>query len=238
MHNKSTVEEIRKRFDKDIERFSDVKVGQATWVDSPLILELLTRCAAEVTPGARSVVDIGCGAGNYTLKLLELLPDLDVTLLDLSRPMLDRAVERVSAVTRGVVTTVQGDIRETELGEDRFDIAITGAALHHLRSEEEWRFVFAKIYRSLRAGGGFWLADYIEQSIPQVQSLMWRRWGEYLTSLKDEAYRDHVYGYVMKEDTPRDLLFQADMLRGAGFGSVDILHKSSLFGAMGAVKAA
>jgi tRNA (cmo5U34)-methyltransferase len=27
---------------------------------------------------------VGCGAGNYTLKLLESLPNLDVTLIDLS----------------------------------------------------------------------------------------------------------------------------------------------------------
>ena len=44
----------------------------------------------------RRLLDVGCGAGNYSLKLLTLLPNLEVTLVDLSRPMLDRAVERVS----------------------------------------------------------------------------------------------------------------------------------------------
>ena len=31
---------------------------------------------------------------------------------------------------------------------------------------------------------------------------MQERWGEYLTGLKDEAYRDHVFAYVAQEDTP------------------------------------
>ena len=49
---------------------------------------------------ARQVLDVGCGAGNYTLKLLERLPNLDVTLIDLSLPMLERAV-RLSRGARG-----------------------------------------------------------------------------------------------------------------------------------------
>jgi hypothetical protein len=35
--------------------------------------------------------------------------------------------------------------------------------------------------------------------------------------LKDEAYRDHVFAYVEKEDTPRPLLFQLDLLRQVEF---------------------
>ena len=34
---------------------------------------------------------------------------------------------------------------------------------------------------------------------------MQKKYGEYLTHFKDEAYRDHVLAYVEKEDTPRPL---------------------------------
>src|SRR5436305_2025639 len=96
---KSTVQQIRERFDNDVERFSQLETGQSATVDAPLVLEMIAQAASAVTPNAKSVLDIGCGAGNYTLKLLHRLPDLDCTLLDLSRPMLDRANERVSAAT-------------------------------------------------------------------------------------------------------------------------------------------
>ena len=59
---------------------------------------------------------------------------------------------------------------------------------------------------------------------------------EYLTRLKDEAYRDHVFAYVEKEDTPRPLLFQLDLLRETGFAQVEVLHKNVCFAAFGAVK--
>ena len=98
---KSTVNEIRERFDNDVERFSNLAVGQTTTIDSPLMLELVTQTAAATKPNATHVLDVGCGAGNYTLKLLQLLPDVDVTLVDLSQPMLERASDRIAAVSAG-----------------------------------------------------------------------------------------------------------------------------------------
>ncbi len=68
------------------------------------------------------------------LKLLQRLPNLDVTLIDLSRPMLDRVVQRISAVSSGKMTALQGDIREVALEPESFDIIMAAAVFHHLRS--------------------------------------------------------------------------------------------------------
>ena len=233
---KSTVDEIRKRFDADVERFSNLETGQSATVDAPLAMALVAEAAAATTPQARHVLDVGCGAGNYTLKLLERLPNLDATLIDLSQPMLDRAGERVSQATAGRITMIRGDIRELEFPDGKFDIVLAAAVLHHLRTDEEWRQVFTAFHRALRPGGSVWVFDLVESSIPAVEHLMRHRYGEYLTRLKDEAYRDHVFAYVEKEDTPRPLLFQLDLLRQVGFAQVEILHKNLCFAAFGAVK--
>src|SRR5579862_8833582 len=147
---KSTVDEIRQRFDADVERFANLETGQSATVDAPLAMTLIARSAAAATPHARHVLDVGCGAGNYTLKLLQFLPDLDVTLIDLSSPMLARASERISQATRGTITTVQSDIREVDLGAEKVDIILAAAVLHHLRNESEWRHVFSAFHRALR----------------------------------------------------------------------------------------
>jgi len=233
---KSTVEEIRQRFDADVERFANLETGQSATVDAPLAMDLIVRAAAAVTPAALHVLDIGCGAGNYTLKLLERLPELNVTLVDLSRPMLDRALQRISEATTANVTTIQADIRKLRLGEDRFDIILATAVFHHLRTDAEWQAVFAKCYAALRPGGSLWISDLIEHSTPAVQAIMWQRYGAYLAGLKDEAYRDHVFAYVAKEDTPRPLSYQIDLLRSVGFSAVEILHKNGCFAAFGAIK--
>ncbi len=236
MDAKSTIDEIRERFDRDVERFSNLETGQSATIDSPLMLNLVAQAAAKATPRARSVLDVGCGAGNYTLKLLEQLPGLDCALVDLSRPMIDRAHERVSGATTGRVETIQGDIRTIDLGADRFDVILAAMVLHHLRTDEEWRSVLSAFHQALRPGGTVWIADHIRHESPTIQAMMTERWGEYLVGFQGESYRDKVFAYVEKEDTPHTLTFQMDMLRQVGFPTIEILHKHNLFAAFGAKK--
>jgi tRNA (cmo5U34)-methyltransferase len=233
---KSSIGQIRERFDREVERFANLETGQSATMDAPLTLALIADAAARVTPGASSLLDVGCGAGNYALKILERLPHLNVTLIDLSRPMLDRAVERVSRATSGQVTALQGDIRELSPGRAQFDLICAAAVLHHLRETAEWRKVFAKLHAALRAGGSFWISDLIEHSDARVQALMWERYGDYLAQLKGGAYRDQVFAYIAQEDSPRSLMFQLDLLRAVGFSEVEVLHKHSCFAAFGAMK--
>ena len=233
---KSSVDEIRERFDNDVERFSTLSIGQTTTVDAVLAIDLITHAASLVNPDARHVLDVGCGAGNYTLKLLQRQYDLDVTLVDLSKPMLDRARQRIGEVAEGEITTMQGDIRELDIGKERYDIILAAAVLHHLRDESEWLHVLKKLFDSLTPGGSLWVFDLVEHDIPVVQELMWKRYGEYLVDFKDEEFRELVYGYIAKEDTPRSLLFQVDMMRKAGFVAPVVLHKNICYAAFGAVK--
>jgi tRNA (cmo5U34)-methyltransferase len=46
-----------------------------------------------------------------------------------------------------------------------------------------------------------------------------------------------VLDYIHKEDSPRSVTYQIDLMRQVGFGSVEILHKNSCFAAFGGIKA-
>jgi tRNA (cmo5U34)-methyltransferase len=234
---KSSVEEIRDRFDRDVERFSNLETGQTATVDASLALDLVARSAAAATPGARAMLDIGCGAGNFTLKVLERLPNLDCTLIDLSPNMLACANVRVSTATAGLVTTIQQDIRLVEMPANSVDVVVAAAVLHHLRDENEWLETFRKIFRWLRPGGSLWIFDFVSHEVDAVQDIMWSRYGDYLAAFKGEEYRDQVFAYVDREDSPRPLLFQCELLRETGFREIDILHKNTCFAAFGARKA-
>ena len=200
---KSTVAQIRARFDNDVERFANLQTGQSSTIDAPLALELIASAAAVTNPDANHFLDVGCGAGNYSLKLLKKLPNRDVTLIDLSQPMLTRAAERVLAATNGRIHNQQADIREAKLGEAQFDIIMAAAVLHHLRTEAEWKAVFELFYGALKPGGSLWISDLVTHTAVPIQQMMTERYGDYLVSLKDEAYRDHVFAYIAQEDSPR-----------------------------------
>src|SRR5437868_2827441 len=180
---KSTVEEIRERFDKDVERFSNLETGQQSTVDAPISLELITDAVKYLTPKASRLLDIGCGAGNYTLKMLSKIPDMACTLVDLSEPMLLKAKERVAAATSGEIEIHQADIRELDLPENYYCTILAGAVLHHLRTDEEWEAVFTKLYKTLKPGGSFWISDLIVHDVMPINQLIWERYGEYLEQL-------------------------------------------------------
>lgn len=232
---KASIAQIRERFDADVERFSNLETGQTSTVDAALALDLVATTAARVTPQATRLLDVGCGAGNYTLRLLQELPGLHVTLVDLSQPMLERARQRVSQAGATDVTTAQADINELDLPAAGCDVILAAAVLHHLRDDAAWEAVFAKLCAALAPGGSLWVFDLVQSNLPEVQALMWERYGEYLTAFKGPEYRDHVYDYIASEDTPRPLLYQLDLLRRNGL-QVEVLHVNTCFAAFGGVK--
>ena len=234
--NKSTVEEIRARFDNDVDRFSNLNEAQAVAVDAPLMLELLAEAAARVNPNAESVLDIGCGAGNFALKILQRVPGFSVTLVDLSRPMLDRAVERIGPETKGKVVAIQEDIREVALKRETFDVALGAAVFHHLRTDDEWESVFAKVFKSLRPGGSFWISDLVEHEDPRIQALFRARYADFLMAQGGTELKKRVFEDIEKEDTPRSLTYQLSLLQRVGFGRVEVIHKNSCFAAFGGIK--
>jgi len=236
IENKSSLKEIERRFDNDVERFCNLDTGQSSTIDAQLVMDLITQAALNSTKNIQRVLDIGCGAGNNTLKLLTKISSLDCDLVDLSLPMLEKARERISAVNTGKIRTIQGDFREIYIPDQGYDVVIAAAVLHHLREDRDWEKAFRKLYSSTAHGGSIWITDLVSHESDAVHAIMWQRYGEYLASLGGDDYRNEVFKYIDKEDSPRSLTYQLELLRKVGFACIDILHKNACFAAFGAIK--
>ncbi|PZX56076.1 tRNA (cmo5U34)-methyltransferase [Algoriphagus ratkowskyi] len=186
--NKSSIQEIRERFDKDVERFANLDTGQVATIDANISLELITEAAKRIVPNAKNILDVGCGAGNYTLKMLSKAPDLSCWLVDLSGNMLEKAMEQVSSQTSGTVSIFQADIRDVILPESSFDIILAGAVLHHLREDDDWERTFAKLFSLLKSGGCLMISDLITQDTETLNEYTWERYGDYLESVGGKEY--------------------------------------------------
>jgi tRNA (cmo5U34)-methyltransferase len=237
LENKSSLEDIKNRFDNDVERFSNLETGQTATVDAPLAMELIAQAAVAATPNIKHVLDIGCGAGNNTIKLSQSAAPFDCDLVDLSLKMLERARQRISAVNRGKIRLFQNDIRHVDLPHQKYDVILAAAVLHHLRDDRDWETTFAKIHRLTAPGGSLWITDLISHETGAVQQLMWKRYADYLHAVGGDAYKQRVFDYIDKEDSPRPVTYQLELLRKVGFTHVELLHKNSCFAAFGAVKA-
>lgn len=227
--SKSTLKEIRARFDQDVERFSNLETGQQAVIDAPLILELVAQtCARHLRPQS-TALDLGCGAGNFTLRVLQEVGELHCHLVDLSQPMLARAEQRVRSGGAVSVQTYQSDLRALSFAINSFDCILAGAVLHHLRDDDDWKSAFTRFYAWLKPGGRLYVSDLAYFDVPDAQEVMWERYGRYLDSLGGEECRAKIFAYLDKEDSPRSLPFQLDLLKSTGFTGYDVLHRNSVF---------
>ena len=234
---KSTLAEIRARFDGEVERFSQLETGQQATMDAPLVLELVGQASALHLQPGDAILDVGCGAGNFTLRVLQERPGLRCHLADLSTPMLERAQQRVRSA--GVAESVEihaADIRSLDFPDGTFSCILAGAVLHHLRDDADWEREFARFARWLKPSGRLYVADLMTFALPDVQEVMWKRYGLYLEGLKGPGYRETVFAYIDKEDTPRSLPFQLELVRKVGFSAYDVLHRNSVFGCYVAIR--
>jgi tRNA (cmo5U34)-methyltransferase len=237
LKNKSSLNEIKKRFDNDVERFSNIKTGQQSIIDADLLMELITEAAVSCCPNAKTCLDIGCGAGNNTLKLLNKINPLDCDLVDLSLPMLEKARKRITKVNNGALRIFQEDIRNVNIPYGKYDIILAAAVLHHLREDADWEKTFSKLFELTAPGGCIWISDIVTQENQCTDKMMQSEFARHLDLIGGAAYRKKVFDYIDGEDSPRPVTYQLDLLRKVGFTNVDILHKNSCFAAFGAVKA-
>ena len=239
LDQKSSPTTIRERFDGDVERFSRLDTGQAAVVDAALMMDLITEAAvATAGPGRIGrVLDIGCGAGNNTIKLRQHAGcDFEAHLLDLSPNMLARADQRVCEAGATGTRLIEADFRTADLDAGTYDVIVAAAVLHHLRGDADWRAAFTRLHDLLAPGGSVWITDLVTHETAAVDSLMWDRYDAHLHALGGQAMVETVRRYVDAEDSPRPVTYQLALLADVGFETVELLHKTACFAAFGAVK--
>lgn len=137
-----------------------------------IILQLLQK----TQPNLTIVLDLGCGTGCLTLRLLDTFPDIHVIGIDADPTLLALAQLRTARFgTR--VQFLQRDFRvPTWLNglPDCVDAAVSATALHWLNGEQ-LTTVYGQIAKILRPGGIFVNADHVGSESPLLQTFWEQR---------------------------------------------------------------
>ncbi len=164
---------------------------------------------AELLPATpRRVLDLGCGDGRLTALVLEHRPAVEeVAAIDFSPPMLALAAERFTGDAR--VRVRHGDLCEPIPAMGRFDLVVSGFAIHHLEHARKQE-LFAEVARLLAAGGIFANLEVVASATPE-------RHAEFLAAIGRST------------DDPEDRLapveLQLDWMRRAGLVGVDCMWR-------------
>ena len=188
--------------------------------------EMTERLIDYLPPAAESILELGCGTGNLTLKLAARYPGAKLTLVDAAPPMLEVAKARLGARPASFVAT---PFESMDFPPSAFDLVASTLSLHHVADK-------ASLYRSLarliRPGGTFRFADQLAGGTKANHEINWTRWLDFcrapgqcteeeVTSLLDHAAAHDHY-------TPVGEHFR--LLENAGFRDPDCVWRNWIWG--------
>ncbi len=169
------------------------------------------------------VLDLGCGTGNITKKVLERFPEAEVTCLDISDKMIEIAKEKLSEYDN--INYIIGDFTVVDI-EDKYDAIISSLALHHIPTNEGKKEMYEHIYDALKVGGVFYNADVIKPNSSYNEKLNERMSDKYMQ--KEGATIEEMQDHKQKResnDIPVTLVTHFRLLEEAGFEEIDVIWK-------------
>ncbi len=154
------------------------------------------------------VLDLACGDGRLAAVVLGARPSIsEVIAVDRSEPMLAKARERFADDPR--VEVRAGDLADPLGPLGRFDLIVSGFAIHHLDHPGKQR-LFAEVAAQLNPGGTFANLEVVASATPELHAEFRRAIGR-------------------AADDPEDLLAPVDdqlgWMRDAGLVQVDCLWR-------------
>jgi|CXWL01.1.fsa_nt_gi tRNA (cmo5U34)-methyltransferase len=188
-------------------------------------LEAVVEAASWAAP--RRILELGAGTGTLTRMLLEHFPEAQVTAVDGSAEMLEKAAEKLRPF--GDRVKLERAVFERILDEGpggSYDLIVSSFALHHMSHEDMPRF-FCRLHASLSPAGRLVVADYVLTSYPGLQRryegvwVDWRRrnmkaaFG--IEQSREGAFAEHEATKRAEGDNPAPLEHILGWLRGAGF---------------------
>lgn len=198
------------------------------------MLEAIANCLPAT---ATQVLELGCGTGELSMRVLCRCPVAQLIAVDYSPRMLSYAQAKIEAAGFGRVTWVEADFGNWAEGEpevlpiSKYDACVSSLAIHHL-SDATKLSLFRKIHQSLKPGGCFWNADPTppeSQSLASVYQTVREAWtaqqGATLAVVKAKTSIGKPTHGHSTHDHLATLRAHLDMLAKAGFQGLDVPWK-------------
>ena len=182
----------------------------------------------------KNILDLGCGNGNVTSRLLQLFPDSNFTLLDASQEMINLCKEQFKAYN---VEYVESYFKDYKFNDNHFDLITAGFSLHHCNSEEK-KILFLSINKSLKKSGMFSCSDLMINKNKPEHLVLLKKWKSFVyESFPDGEKWEWLMEHYDAFDKPDDYNDQIKWLNDAGFKDVRLPTNDSWWAHIQAIKA-
>ncbi|MBU1862442.1 MAG: class I SAM-dependent methyltransferase [Candidatus Omnitrophica bacterium] len=169
------------------------------------------------------ILELGCGTGNLSVRLLQKYSKANLTVVDVSPKMLAATRKKLEGFTQQI------SYREKNFtsfhSEYQYDTIVSSLAIHHLEPKEKEQ-LFTSVLKMLKPGGCFYLMDCVKGQSRELDMLYHEKWLEHMRAHTvpnkeiSEALRRRE-----EHDRCDSLPFQLGILKKAGFVDCDVVFK-------------
>jgi tRNA (cmo5U34)-methyltransferase len=180
---------------------------------------------AALAPADAHVLDLGGGTGALSSAVLEALPSVRMTVLDVDREMLGEARRRLARFS-GRVAFHEGSFLDPLPGADA---VVASLALHHVHDLQTKATLYRAIHDALAPGGPLLNLDAAVTEGPRLNRLVFDRMAARMGDhgITDAEARGHFASWA-DEDRYFPLEDELRTLREAGFDEVECFWRRGL----------
>ncbi|MFH1699438.1 MAG: class I SAM-dependent methyltransferase [Candidatus Zixiibacteriota bacterium] len=139
--------------------YRDIPLEKIPWnISSPPKLLINLIDSEKIKPG--KIVDLGCGAGNYSIWLAQ--NRFDVTGIDISSEAIlyaKKQAEKSGTKCQFFARNLLGDLKEFHNG---FDLAMDWEVLHHIFPKDRPKYI-ENVFKLLKANGQYFSVCFSEE---------------------------------------------------------------------------
>ena len=222
---------MKRHLDLDAERY-DVEIRRFIPHYEEMIatgVEVLSALA----PATGRVLDLGGGTGALSSALLDGLPGVQVTMLDVDTDMLREARRRLARYDERV-SFQEGSFLDPL---PAADVVVASLALHHVHDLKIKTELYRSIHKTLSPGGVLLNLDAAVTEGARLNGLVFDRMTERMRDhgISDAEARAHFAAWA-EEDRYFPLDAELAALREAGFGEVECFWRRELCAVMCALR--
>lgn len=126
--------------------------GKPGWSTQEHIQEKIAECLTEYAPRCGKLLELGCGDGEFSLKLAE--KGFDIYGVDISPTAITWAQEKAKAYNVKADFRVGNVLDLKDYNDNCFDFVLDGSCLHCIIGEDR-KLCLTSVYRVLKPGGFF-----------------------------------------------------------------------------------
>ena len=182
----------------------------------------------------KRILDLGCGTGNLTERILKHYPEAEIDALDISEDILKESQKRFK--DKPNVRYIQADFQKMHLPPGSYDLVLSSIAIHHIQDQEK-AVLYREIFQALSTDGLFIFADQtrgITEDIYQKHIFRWKEEAFKLGSTQENW--DMWMAHQDAHDFHTPVNWHLKQLELAGFKELDVIWKNIMWAILWARK--